>query len=166
MLNDKLGVLLDSEGGPPTPFTHSHLQEFVKSFKSCPSSVQTSVFQTLINSWSTTHRYHEVVRWPCIFECKDCKDELKHYLSCPPMWTLAVSAASLPSAFLSLSPCDRLCLFSNSVCGMRLLAVASRGYHALKFGHREVIERGIANQDFAELSLICTRVCSDAWRHI
>jgi len=166
LLNNKLGVFLDSEGGPPTPFTNSHLQEFIKSFKSCPTSIQTSVFKTLINSWSTTCRYHEVVLWPCIFGCNDCKDELKHYLSCPPMWALAVSAASLPSAFLSFSPCDRLCLFSNSVCGMRLLAVASRGYHALKFGHREVIERCIANQDFAELNLIFTRVCSDVWRHI
>ena len=128
--------------------------------------VRTSVFQTLINSWSSSHRYHERVLWPCIFGCCEGKDELKHYLSCAPMWTLAVSAASLPTCFLSLSPIDRLCLFTNSVSGMKLLSVVFRGYHALKFGHREVIERGIASQDFAELNLIFTRICCDVWRHI
>jgi len=158
--------LCPQNSGPLPPFTDANLRDFLKSFQSCPASVKTSVFKTLINSWSTTHRYHEMHLWPCIFGCEDCKDELTHYLNCDPMWTLAVSAASLPSSYLSLSPSDRLCLFSNSVSGMRLLAVVSRGYHALKFGHREIIERCIANQEFAELNLIFIKICRDAWRHI
>ena len=119
-----------------------------------------------IYSWSCTHRYHETTVWACIFGCNDGKDELKHYLTCSPMWTLAVSAASLPTCFLSLSPIDRLWLFTNSVSGMKLLGVVFRGYHALKFGHREVIERCTASQDRAELNSIFSKICRDVWRHI
>ena len=87
-------------------------KELLVVLKSCLQSVRIWFLKTIINSWSTSHRLSESVFLPCIFGCNDCEDNLKHYLWCIPLWTLASSAFSLPSCFLCLPPADRLCLWA------------------------------------------------------
>ena len=73
-----------------------------------PPQVATCFLKTVINSWYTTHRMGEVPRLACIFGCPGMEDNLKHYLACEPMWTLAASAGGLTWDFLFLSPSERL----------------------------------------------------------
>ena len=32
---------------------------------------------------TTTRRTPELIKWPCIFGCIDCSDEIRHYMQCP-----------------------------------------------------------------------------------
>jgi len=118
LINDKLGILV-GEAYNNKIFLRSDLVEFINGFRKCPSSCQTSIFKTLINSWATTYRFNENNKLPCIFGCTDAKDELQHYLCCPPMWTIAASSASLPTVYLSLSPPGK-----GSACSMSMPRVS------------------------------------------
>ena len=82
------------------------------------------------------------------------------------MWALATSAAALPYPFLDLTFAERLCFFNPSLDKFRLLAMVYRGYHALKFGHRAVIDRCIALEDHDELNILFLTLCHDIWRHL
>ena len=162
-LNEKLGILV-GETCNNKILLRTDLVVFINGFRRCPSSSQTtSIFKTLINSWATTYRYHESIKFPCIFGCTNSEDSLQHYLCCSPMWTLAASCASLPTVFLSLSPSERLCLFNVNAQGLRLLGVVYRGYHALKLGHRDKIEQCIALNDFSAVNVIFSEICRDIW---
>jgi len=82
------------------------------------------------------------------------------------MWTCAVTASSLSPDFLALSPMQRLCIVSHDVDGLRLLGVVYRGNHSLRLGHRYLIGRCVASEDFTEIILLFIHLCGDAWRHI
>ena len=105
----------------------------------------------------------EVPCLPCIFGCEHKEDNLKHYLRCEPLWTLAVSACGLPLSFLSLPPLDRLCIVNKSATGLKLLSVVFRGYHALKLGHRSLIDSCVASNVFDEVLLILPKLCRELW---
>ena len=128
-----------------------------------PPQVATCFLKTVINSWYTTHRMGEVPRLACIFGCPGCEDNLKHYLACEPMWTLAASAGGLTWDFLSLSPSERLCIFKRSRTGLKLLSVVFRGYHALKLDQRCLIDRCIARDDYEDIFLLFVKLCRELW---
>ncbi len=92
------------------------------------------------------------------------KDDLKHYLCCEPLWTLAVSSASLPGECLTGTHIDRLCLLSNYVAGIRLLGAVFREYHTLKFEYRKRIDRCVGCGDFTDIHLLFVRIVQEAWR--
>ena len=140
-------------------------KEFLVVLKSCPQSVRTCFLKTIINSWSTSHRLGESVLLPCIFGCNDCEDNLKHYLWCDPLWTLASSACSLPSCFLCLPPADRLCLWNKSTYGLKLLRVVYSVYHTVKLGHRELISYCIANNNFEVIHDLVIPISRETWDH-
>ena len=73
---------------------------------------------------------HEGVKWPCVFGCTDCKDEILHYLQCPILWQLAREALLLSEEHFSLG--HRLCYIDCSRDKLRLLAYSHTLYHALK----------------------------------
>jgi hypothetical protein len=165
LINDKLKVLNAVEGLPGNIFTNEHFLEFSRDLKMLPSTMKSCLFKTLINSWYTSHRMHENELLPCIFGCDSEGDNLSHYLSCDPMWTLAASASSLPAVFLSLAPLARLCLLNRSPLGLKLLSVVFRGYHALKMGHRNLVEYCVRSGNFDEIILLALRIFADLWRH-
>ena len=105
----------------------------------------------------------EVPRLSCIFGCPGQEDNLKHYLVCEHMWTLAVSACALPASFLPLSAIERLCIFNKSRSGLKLLSVVFRGYHALMFGQRSLIDSCLANDNFEDILLLFVRMCCKFW---
>ena len=74
--------------------------------------------KTIVNSWSTSYRYHETVRLPCIFGCEGCRDDLEHYLFCDTLWTASCSALGLDIVWLNLNfpqrfgyPCPNILIF-------------------------------------------------------
>ena len=140
-------------------------KEFISVLKSCPQSVKTCFLKTIINSWATTHRMGERNVLSCIFGCANCEDNLKHYLSCDPLWSLAVSSCGLPSSFLSLSPLDRLCLRNKSTYGLRLLRVVYSVYHTVKLGHRELISYCTASNNFEVIYDLVIPISKEMWAH-
>ena len=148
-INEKLAVL-GATGTGELPVTCEVWCGLCQVMRKEPPQVATCFLKTVINSWYTTHRMGEVPRLSCIFGCPDKEDNLKHYLLCSPMWSLAVSACGLPLSFLSLDPIERLCIFNKSVPGLRLLSVAFRSYRAPKLNQRCLIDTRIANNDFKD----------------
>ena len=173
-------VLVASVKDPWPPFINAKLQtfgiddcvlsledwkEFLVVFKNRPQSVKTCFLKTIINSWATTHRLTEGELLPCILGCSNCQDNLKHYLRCDPLWTLAASACGLPSCFLCLPPKERLCLWNKSTYGLKLLRVVYSVYHTVKLGHRDLISQCIANNCFKVIHDLVIPISKETWDH-
>ena len=161
-IQDKLSVLAPSPEFQVTPQTVAQLFTEVRSI---PSHSQTCFLKSVINSWATSYRYGENPLLPCIYGCNDEMDNLKHYLVCDPLWTLAVSACGLPSSLLSLSAVERLCMHNRSPVSFKLLSVVYRAYHALRLGHRTLVEQGIANNVFQDIHTKYLLLCTELWVH-
>ena len=54
------------------------------------------VVKTILNSWATSHRYHEKVLLLCIMGCKNRRDELEHYMRCPVLWRIVAESTRAP----------------------------------------------------------------------
>lgn len=83
--------------------------------------------KAIAGAWTTTRRMPEVTKWPCIFGCLDCSDEIRHYLQCP----------SISEHHFCLW--HRLCFIDCSVDKLLLLAYSHLLYHALK-SDRECVQ--------------------------
>ena len=79
----------------------------------------------------------ELIKWPCIFGCIDCSDEIRHYIQCPILWQLAREALSISELHFSIE--HRLCFVDCSLDKLRLLAYSHLLYHALK-NDRECVQ--------------------------
>ena len=156
---------LDPTGSQGITFTTDMWDLLRSDIRKSPSPTQTCFLKTVINSWATSYRYGEVLLLPCILGCKEEKDELQHYLMCPSLWTLAVSACGLPSPFLSRPPLERLCIINRSPASLRLLSVVFRAYHALRLGHRRLIDDGITHEVFDCILLKYLAICVEFDRH-
>ena len=167
VLKHKVNLLL-SEEYQLEHFNQSQLRVFHKQFKSMHSQVRTSVFKTLISSWSTSARMHEKRVLPCIFGCDVGRDDLQHYLCCPALWAIvcASSPSPPPRVLWDLSPRERLCLLAPTPLGLKMLAVASRGYHTIKLGHREKIELAITTKEFSAIHSCLFESVRDFWVQI
>ena len=161
----KLGVLGASSGPGDNLLTGDMCSDLCHVIRKSPPQVSTYFLKMVINSWYTSHRLGEVPLLPCFFGCEDKEDNLKHYLTCESLWTLAVSASGLSPSFLSPSPLDRLCIANKPVSGLQLPSVAFRGYHALKLGQRGLIDSCSASSDFDEILFLFVRVCRECWSY-
>ena len=116
-----------------------------------------TVVKTLANAWTTTRRYHEDVRWQCIFGCPGCMDELQHYVVCIRLRRALFKAtkihgATSPIAYLGLlEPCQILFL---------RLGVMFTTYHALKSSEKALIISG----DIESIAKATLSVASNAAR--
>ena len=98
------------------------------------------VIKTLTNGWLTSSRLQEVPVLPCIFGCIDERDDLVHYVSCSPLWTLVGECGVLPHPPARRSSSDRRSLTSPTFDNFRLCGIACWLYHALKIGERTRID--------------------------
>ena len=48
--------------------------------------------KTISNGWCTSSRFHEPIRYSCIFGCDEARDELRHYLCCPTFVDICANA--------------------------------------------------------------------------
>ena len=106
-------------------------------FKSVNSFLRMCWLKAIAGAWTTTRRMPESIKWPCIFGCTDCSDEIRHYIQCPILWQLAREALSLSEQQFSIE--HRLCFVDCSLDKLRLLAYSHLLYHSLK-NDRECVQ--------------------------
>jgi len=99
-------------------------------FKSVNSFLRMCWLKAIGGAWTTTARMPEPVKWPCVFGCLDCRDEIRHYMQCPVLWQLAREALSISEQQFTLG--HRLCFIDCSVDKLRLLAYTHLLYHTIK----------------------------------
>ena len=111
--------------------------KFKELFKGVSSFLRMCWLKAIGGAWTTTWRMHEPIKWPCIFGCTDCLDEIQHYLFCPILWQLGREALSISEHHFCLG--HRLCFIDCSLDKLRLLAYVHLLYHALK-NDRECVQ--------------------------
>ena len=84
--------------------------------------------KTWVNSWATSHRFHEAVRLSCLFGCDGAKDSMNHYVMCPILFALQVQLRSDTPA----CPLKRIGLIAPSRESILCIACTFAGYHAVK----------------------------------
>ena len=109
-------------------------------------SVVMTILKSWANAWCTTTRYHEPALWPCIFGCDGAKDTLCHYLNCSHLWSRVAADAAAP-----VDPIVRLGLEGPTTLRLKLIVVASRVYHTIKFSHRMEVETAISAGRFGRI---------------
>ena len=107
--------------------------------------------KTLTNSWSTSNRYHNIIRLPCILGCGDCHDVLDHYLFCDTLWTIACTALGLDQGWLGLTFPQRLGYLVPNLVHFQLNAIMFKVYHALRNDFSNVVNLSINDGDFSDL---------------
>ena len=92
------------------------------------------VLKTWCNSWSTSYRYHEGTRLPCLLGCADKPDNQIHYASCPRMMEL--TRGVFENVFNAESY-KRLGIYAKSPVELQIHACVYVAYHAVKREFRE-----------------------------
>ena len=80
--------------------------------------------------WTTSVGTHESVLLPCVFGCLDCRDEIRHYFTCPILWQLAKEALNLMETSFDVG--HRLCLTEGNINRVRLLGYCHILYHHIR----------------------------------
>jgi hypothetical protein len=113
--------------------------------------------RSLVNSWTTSYRFHEPILLPCVFGCThlgpfnrnhvSSRDELSHYLVCRPLWQIVseVIGADLTNA---KSP-ERLGV--GRVSNVDGIVMAHHIYHFLKHSRWEDVVRCRTMSDIENL---------------
>jgi len=148
LINRRLQVLSPTE--VPNEFTSSQ-SHFCKAAKQVGPGIMMTVIKTILNSWVTSHKFHEAMLIDCIFGCEGCKDTLTHYLSCDPFWTLLVCTCKLDGQWLGMTPAKRLGIRSPNKTALTLITVASRCYHAIRMSHANILERASRARQYEEV---------------
>ena len=94
------------------------------------------VIKTWANSWSTSHRFHEPVRYSCLFGCTDARDSLQHYVRCETLWSLVCRVLRKPENW---EPIRLLGIQHPSAEGLRAISAVFYAYHAMKFRASEYV---------------------------
>ena len=107
------------------------------------------VVKTWVNAWCASARFGEVPGHPCYFGCS-AKDDMRHYVMCPALYTLQRFVFEvppppplLPDAFLiHPEPLQRLGIHCTSERILKIVACTFSGYHAIKFKYSELFAVG------------------------
>jgi len=94
----------------------------------CYEAIQ--VLRTWSNSWSTSYRYHESRKLPCLLGCPGMPDSITHYSACP-LIREYVSATFGQSLFPDCLNC--LGTTSREPDALRQVACIYYAYHVVKF---------------------------------
>ena len=97
--------------------------------KNCTVHVRMCVFKSLIGGWTTSVRMGETPTLPCIFGCRDERDDLRHYLACAPLWHIAGETLGCQP------PLDietRICMRNPTPLSARVLSLCFHSYHYAK----------------------------------
>ena len=121
--------------------------------------------KTITNSWSTSNRYHEPIRLPCIFGCEGAKDTLKHYLTCDILWTATCTGLGLSTEWVNSSSISQRIGYPNP-CSINIYANALmfKTYHALRSDFSKLISASVADKDFSDIdqrSIFLTRLFAE-----
>ena len=134
---DKLRITFPISEFGIIPMQDDWFPKLEELFKTVNSFLRMCWLKAIAGAWTTTRRMPESIKWPCIFGCTDCSDEIRHYIQCPILWQLAREALSISEQQFSIE--HRLCLIDCSLDKLRLLAYSHLLYHALK-NDRECVQ--------------------------
>ena len=123
-------------------------------------NVTMMVLRTISNSWTTTYRFDETIKLPCVFGCNECKDELKHYLNCNVLWQLVFEISG--GDWLSDIP-SRLCI--SDAGSPKRTALAHLIYHYIKVGNRQLLP-AISETSKHVILMKCRAYGVVAWRDL
>ena len=142
-------------------------QDLLECFEHVNSFVRVCWLKTIVGGWTTTSRMHESVRWPCIFGCIDCRDELLHYLICPFLWQFPREHLKCEEPSISIG--SRLCFVAPTIEKLRTLAFVHALYHHLKKNPKCVRPDGsiqhprIVLNQAQELSRLVVHLCGPVY---
>ena len=105
-----------------------NLQSCMDTLSSLNSSSAIKVLKTWVNGWSSSHRYHEAIVYPCLLGCRGGLDDLSHYVKCPHLF--ALTKFFVPST--SSDPLTRIGLIHPSVEQYKVMCCTFCGYHAVR----------------------------------
>jgi len=134
---------------PAWTLSAAFCDEWAQVSRHLQGQVVMTVLKTWANAWCTTRRYHEDICWPCIFGCTGAPDTLSHYLSCSRFWSGVLTSCKLSEFHAHADPLIKCCLCRPTPTRAKVIAVASRSYHAIKFVHREMVQSCIDSGDFS-----------------
>ena len=82
--------------GPPGTMARRALRRLQAVASHCPPRVQSAVFRTWWNGWTTTRRMRHMTGssdcGTCKLGCEVAQDSLEHYCQCPVFWQWALSS--------------------------------------------------------------------------
>ena len=104
--------------------------------------------KTASNGWCTSYRMHEPRKLPCIFGCRGCTDELKHYLSCHVLWSLI---DEFFTGCVDPSAAGRINYVRPSPKKTMIISATFEVYHTLKIGLREVVNEAVSQSRFCKV---------------
>ena len=125
-LTSKLVVTFGEDFARNTRVRADWYQCLVKVLVHCKPHSKMCLFKTFIGGWTTSVRMHEPTTLGCLFGCKGEPDDLKHYLSCAPLWQIT---AELVGTQPPLNLAERLCIVNPSPDGVVRVALAFQCYH-------------------------------------
>ena len=150
--------------------TPATINRWVLSLGEKSLNIKVIVLRALVNSWTTSYRYHEALLLPCVFGCSKrypkkvdetlTRDELAHYLVCPPLWRLVSDI--LEQDFSNMRPPERLGV--GNVCNFDGIVLAHQMYHYLKQNRYCEVVRSRTNADTERLLESAFRFGSAAMR--
>ena len=114
------------------------------------SGVALMCLKTFPNCWPTSYRSHESILLPCIFGCTGCKDDLKHYIVCDPLWMAVCTATKREEAWFQVAGSLRIG-FPNPNATSLLFAIIFKVYHALRNDLFLIISQSVEDGDFSDM---------------
>ena len=129
-VQDKLKVSLGADSFDAIRFQEDWLPQILQTFTGINSYLSMCWLKAVGGGWTTSIRMHESVLLPCIFGCLDCRDEFRHYFTCPILWQLAKEALNLMETSFDIG--HRLCLTEVNINRVRLLGYCHSLYHHIR----------------------------------
>ena len=129
-VQDKLKIALGAASFGAIRFQEDWLPKILQTFSGTNSYLSMCWLKAVGGGWTTSIRMHEAVLLPCIFGCLDCRNEYRHYLTCPILWQLAKEALNLMETSFDVG--NRLCLTEVNINRVRLLGYCHSLYHHIR----------------------------------
>ena len=159
LINDRCDVLCPQQVFSPPRATGSLFNHL----KSVSHSSAVMVLKTVVNSWTTSYRFHESVLLKCVFGCSCLHplpldfhpiDEVEHYLKCGRLWRII--DCIFPDAEIPNSVPARLGLVPGKA-HLLSTVVAFKIYHFLKRGNWSLVASQASRKDVEYIHDIALR---------
>ena len=118
-LKEKLKITLGADLFGASHFQDNWLSKLRASFAGTNSYLSMCWLKAIGGGWTTSVRMHESISLPSVFGCRECIDEINHYLICPLLWQLAKEALNLNETSFEIG--HMLCLTEVNINRVRLL---------------------------------------------
>ena len=84
----------------------------------------------------------------------DPRDRLEHYMRCDIRWKFIATVIDGAEYRESLLTVQKACFVEPALNDLKTICVAFKAYHALKMGHRELINKAINSNKFDRVHVL------------